>query len=219
MASVKIYDNTGTTVLWEGTIFVYDGYYWLSTDENGRPVVGWSSSNTTPPSTYNNGSLYEDNTHIAGLSSTANQTSPSSSWNFESKTAFPFGRTYGAIDGTEPDQITYVVGAVTPVTYKKLTYSGSPIQVESAIRDGTGQIIKDKCARHATFTIDTDDTTTNVLVSSLRLRSGELPRMVQIFDASGKEVGAEVNISATQITVNLIDAPADETWTAQVTAW
>ena len=112
---------------------------------------------------------------------------------------------------------------ITPA--KRLTYSNAPIQVESAIRDGTGQIIKDKCARHATFPIDTDEPdsddppTWEILVSSLGLRPGELPRIVQIFDASGHEIGAEINISATQITVNLIDAPADEIWTAQITAW
>lgn len=131
----------------------------------------------------------------------------------------------GALDRYSDRNTTFTYLPIVGTDAKKLTWSNTPIQVESAIRDGTGQIIKDKCARHATFSIDTDEPdsdnppTWEIPVSSLGLRSGELPRMVQIFDASGKEVGAEVNISATQITVNLIDAPADETWTAQVTAW
>ena len=103
---------------------------------------------------------------------------------------------------------------------KKITYDGKPVQVESAIRDGTGLQISTTYTRHAEFTITTTATTTsgNVLVADLGL-GGKTPRIIQIFDANGNEVGADISMTSTQITYNLIGTVADQTWTCHITAW
>ena len=119
-------------------------------------------------------------------------------------------------------------------TVKKLRYNdgstdGLPVQVESAVRDGTGKVISTDCVRHAEFTIDTDDTTTSVAFSTLALgnasdgttTTARIPRLVQVFDENGNEVGVDVKIDLTgeKIDIALTGAPANKEWTARVTAW
>lgn len=71
------------------------------------------------------------------------------------------------------------------VTYKKLTYDGSKIQVESAIRDGEGRVISTNYIRKESywgfeFELDASDTGSQVVALS-NIPSGTTPRMVQIF--------------------------------------
>lgn len=103
---------------------------------------------------------------------------------------------------------------------KKITYDGKPVQVESAIRDGTGLQINTTYVRHAEFSITTTATTTsgNVMISDLGL-GGKTPRIVQIFDDSGNEVGGDVTVSSTQVTYTLIGTVAGQTWKCYITAW
>ena len=111
---------------------------------------------------------------------------------------------------------------------KKITYDGKPIQVESAIRDGTGKIIM----KYAEYTISTNSTagdtetkTKNISDFSFGYSNPPtntiaiVPRIVQIFDASGNEVHADVQITSTQIIITITDAPVSATWTVRVTAW
>ena len=103
---------------------------------------------------------------------------------------------------------------------RKILYDGKPVQVDSAIRDGTGLNISDTYASHAEFSITTSASTTtgNVMVSTLGLY-GKTPRIVQIFDANGNGVGADVTVTDTQITYNIIGTTAGQTWKCRVTAW
>ena len=111
----------------------------------------------------------------------------------------------------------------------KITYDGKPVQVESAVRDGTGKIISTDCVRHAEFAIDTDDATTSVSFSTLALgnasdgstATARVPRLVQVFDENGNEVGvdAKIDLTGQKIDIALTGAPANKTWTARVTAW
>lgn len=106
------------------------------------------------------------------------------------------------------------------VTYKKLKYNNADIiQVRSALKDANGAQIDTTYVRHAEFNINTSDTTTNVSISSLNLSTGKIPHVVQIYDSLGKEIAADVQITSTQITVNLIGAPTGQTWKGYVTAW
>ena len=105
------------------------------------------------------------------------------------------------------------------VTYKKLKYNNADVvQVRSAQKDANGLQIDTGYVRHAVFEINTNNAATNVSTSSLGLGS-KSPRLVQIFNESGDEVNADVVISSTSITINLIGAPANKTWTGHVTAW
>lgn len=119
-------------------------------------------------------------------------------------------------------------------TVKKLRYNdgsteGLPVQVESAVRDGTGKIISTDCVRHAEFEIDTDDATTSVSFSALALgnasdgstATARIPRIIQVFDHNGNEVGvdAKIDLIGEKIDITLTGAPADKKWTARVTAW
>lgn len=102
------------------------------------------------------------------------------------------------------------------VTYKKLKYGGNDvIQVRSAQKDANGRQIDTAYVRHVEFDINTNDTTTNCVLDA---RIGT-PRLVQIFDDSGNEVNADVVMTSTQVTVNLVGAPANKTWKGHVTAW
>ena len=115
---------------------------------------------------------------------------------------------------------------------KRLKWDNNPVQVESAIRDGTGKVISTDCVRHAEFPIDTDDATTSVAFSTLALGSSwdgidghstvaRIPRLVQVFEENGNEVGVDFKIDTSQskIDVYLVGAPANKTWTVRVTAW
>lgn len=143
---IFIYNNAGTQQLWGASAFAYDGWYWMSRDSNGRPVIGWSDSRTTPPSSYSI-RLYQDDTTIEGLAGSANQTVPGSTTDFSTRDAFLFARTYGSVTGDEPDQIKYVVGEVVPISYRPLSYTDAKIQVDSIVRDEDGVRLKTNYAK------------------------------------------------------------------------
>ena len=101
-----------------------------------------------------------------------------------------------------------------------ILYDNKPVQVDSAIRDGTGLNIYSTYASHYETTINTVAGTTagNLLVENMGLY-GKTPRIVQIFDAGGKAVGADITVTDTQITYNIIGTTAGQVWKCRVTAW
>ena len=48
-----------------------------------------------------------------------------------------------------------------------------------------------------------------------------IPRLVQVFDHNGNEVGvdAKIDLTGEKIDIALTGAPASKQWTARVTAW
>lgn len=76
---------------------------------------------------------------------------------------------------------------------------------------------------HAVMNISTsaDSTTVSSSFSSLSLPTGIIPRVVQIYNGSGVEVGGDVAINTTQntLTVSLIGTVASQQWKANITAW
>ena len=105
-------------------------------------------------------------------------------------------------------------------TGRKILYDGKPVQVDSAVRDGTGLNINSTYASHyeANITTAADTTAGNVMVVDMGLY-GKTPRIAQIIDASGNVVGADVTITDTQVTYNIIGTTAGQTWNLRVTAW
>lgn len=103
---------------------------------------------------------------------------------------------------------------------QEIKYNGAPVRVESAIRDGTGLNINSTYASHYEAEIITTASTTigNIMVSSMNLY-GKKPRLVQIIDADGKIVGADVTVTDTQVTYNIIGTVAGQTWKCRITAW
>jgi hypothetical protein len=121
-----------------------------------------------------------------------------------------------------------------PTPGKKLTWTENsteyPVQVESAIRDGTGKLI----IKYASYNINTNSTAGDTEMFPKNISdfnfgtnppggaSGApnvVPRIIQIYDDSGKEVHADVQVTSTQIKITVTDAPVSKTWTVRVTAW
>jgi hypothetical protein len=123
---------------------------------------------------------------------------------------------------------------------KKITYDGKPVQVESAVRDGTGVVISTEYVRHAEYTVTVSTSQEyHKLFTDLALGkswSGDpneepvdrIPRVVEVFDASGNQIFTEVKIEIPPAPAEPIDgritiyptavSPA-QTWTVRVTAW
>ena len=109
------------------------------------------------------------------------------------------------------------------VTYKKLTYGGNEVQVQSAIRDEAGVKISTNYARCVSFSITTTagSTTHSELFSGTNLSKlgTKRPKVIQIYDNNGNEVEGDVQITGTGIVINLLGTTADQTWNVYVTAW
>ena len=114
------------------------------------------------------------------------------------------------------------------VTYKKLTYNGNKIQVESAIRDGEGATISTNYLKKSKVWVyewelaSTD--TGNQTESLTGIPSGTSPRIVQVFE---KGTGT-YSLIQTDATLSLSDStwsctlnkPADSgVWTVRIFGW
>jgi len=116
---------------------------------------------------------------------------------------------------------------------KKITYDGNPVQVESAVRDGTGVVISTECVRHAEYTVAVS-TSQQYHKSFADLALGNswdgieghstvarIPRQVEIYDPSGNQIQTDVTIDLTNSRITIYPTAIDpaQTWTVRVTAW
>lgn len=114
------------------------------------------------------------------------------------------------------------------VTYKKLTYDGNKIQVDSAIRDGNGAQIDttylkkmDVWMYEYTIATSSSDTTD---VKALSVPTGVTPRIVQLFvTSSGNNelIQADASLTVADNTWSCsVGKPADSgTWTVRIFGW
>ena len=102
---------------------------------------------------------------------------------------------------------------------KKILYDGKPVQVDSAIRDGTGLVIGDTYVRHAEYivTVSTSQQYQKA-ISDLNL-GGKTPRQVQVYNASGQEILTDIQITSDYVIIYPTALSSAETWTVRVTAW
>ena len=110
---------------------------------------------------------------------------------------------------------------------KKITYDGNPIQVESAIRDGTGVVISTEYVRHAEYTVTVSTSQqyhksfSDLALGTNSAGNARTPRQVEIFDTSGNQIQTDVTIDITNTRITLYPTACDpaQTWTVRVTAW
>ncbi len=110
---------------------------------------------------------------------------------------------------------------------KKVTYDGNPVQVESAVRDGTGIVISTEYVRHAEYTVAVSTSQQyHKAFADLALgtnSAGQVrkPRQVEIYDPSGNQIQTDVTIDLpnSRITIYPTAVSPAETWTVRVTAW
>ena len=99
---------------------------------------------------------------------------------------------------------------------KKITYDGNPVQVESAVRDGTGVVISTEYVRHAEYTVPVSTSQQyHKYFADLALGKSwngdpnvqpadRIPRVVEIFDASGNQIQTDVTIDLTNSRITII---------------
>lgn len=112
-------------------------------------------------------------------------------------------------------------------TVKKITYNNTPVQVESAVRDGTGGVISTEYVRHAEYTVSVSTSQqyhksfTDLALGINSAGNTRIPRQVEIFDASGNAIQTDVTIDTTnsRITIYPTAISPAQTWTVRVTAW
>ena len=116
--------------------------------------------------------------------------------------------------------------------------AGMPIQVDSAITDGTGRNISVDCVRHAEIILTINTATRPVYTiafTTLEEQFGSasdgtdtaprIPRQVEIYDSSGNQIFTDVKIddSETGETAKMIVitpiVSGTQVWTVRVTAW
>ena len=114
---------------------------------------------------------------------------------------------------------------------KKLTWTENstemPIQVESAIRDGTGIVISTEYIRHAEYTVQVSTSQqyhksfADLALGTNSAGNDRIPRQVEIFDASGNRIYTDVAIDTTnsRVTIYPTAISPSQTWTVRVTAW
>ena len=110
---------------------------------------------------------------------------------------------------------------------KKVTYDGKPMQVESAIRDGTGVVISTEYVRHAEYTVSVSTSQqyhksfADLALGTNSAGNARIPRQVEIYDASGNQIQTDVTIDLTnsRITIYPTAISPAQTWTVRVTAW
>jgi hypothetical protein len=118
---------------------------------------------------------------------------------------------------------------VDPVTYKKLTYDGNGIQVESAIRDGNGMKIDTNYLKKSKvwvyeYELASTDTGSQT-VSLAGIPDGTSPRIVQVFkkDTNTYELiqtDASLSLSSSIWYCTLLNKPADSgIWTVRIFGW
>lgn len=102
-----------------------------------------------------------------------------------------------------------------------------PVQVESAIRDGTGVVISTEFVRHAEYTLSVSTSQEyHKSFASLALGTNSdgvarIPRIVEVYDASGNQIQTDVKIDLAdnRITIYPTAVNPAQTWTVRVTAW
>ena len=110
---------------------------------------------------------------------------------------------------------------------RKITYDGKPVQVESAVRDGTGVVISTEYVRHAEYTVGVSTSQqyhksfADLALGTNSAGDDRIPRQVEIFDASGNAIQTDVTIDTTnnRITIYPTTISPAQTWTVRVTAW
>lgn len=113
---LTIYSNDGQTILFQDS----DDLQWhITVTSTGATLVNDDSPSSPITFTYSAGGTF------AGFADTANSTTAT----------YTNGTTFTPTQ-VSMTQTTYVV--LAPTTYKKMTYDGNKVQVESAIRDGNG---------------------------------------------------------------------------------
>ena len=115
----------------------------------------------------------------------------------------------------------------------KITYDGKPVQVESAIRDGTGKVINTTYETKA-HAVEYIEYTVNVQTSqeykksiaSMGFTNNKTPRIVQVFQPITKnnvvqmtEILTDTYITPTDVVIYPTALSSQETWTIRVTAW
>lgn len=116
---------------------------------------------------------------------------------------------------------------MTDTAAKKITYDGKPVQVESAIRDGTGVVISTEYIRHYEYTVNVStsqqyhESFSGMGLGTNSAGNARIPRQVEIFDASGNRIYTDVTIDTTNSRVTIYPTACDpaQTWTVRVTAW
>ena len=110
---------------------------------------------------------------------------------------------------------------------KKVTYDGNPVQVESAVRDGTGVVISTEYVRHAEYTVNVSTSQqyhkpfSELALGTNSAGQARIPRQVEVFGASGDQIYTDVTIDQTnsRITIYPTAVSPAQTWTVRVTAW
>ena len=110
---------------------------------------------------------------------------------------------------------------------KKITYDGKPVQVESAVRDGTGVVISTEYVRHAEYTVTVSTSQqyhksfSDLALGTNSAGNARIPRLVEIFNASGEQICTDVTIDTTNSRITIYPTACDpsQTWTVRVTAW
>ena len=117
---------------------------------------------------------------------------------------------------------TYTFNTAIQQQYKLLRYKNYKIQTDSAIRDGNGVRIDTHYAVHAEYTESVNTSREYIkYFSTLTSLGGKTPRIVQVYDASGKEILTDVTIDLTNECIKIwptLVSPS-QTWTIRVTAW
>lgn len=110
---------------------------------------------------------------------------------------------------------------------KKVTYDGKPVQVESAVRDGTGVVISTEYVRHAEYTVSVSTSQqyhkafSDLALGTNSAGNARIPRQVEVYNASGEQIFTDVKIDLTNSRITIYPTAIDpaETWTVRVTAW